>query len=86
MCIFKGKPLTAQNLADDAQRILNGEDHGLDVDLYEHANPKDLRLRDLHIATLHFGLPEEWKKLNEADKSRLRGVIEEMRNLTMNGS
>jgi hypothetical protein len=36
---------------------------------------------DLHIATLHFGLPEEWIRLDDAEKNKLRGVIEEMRQL-----
>ena len=78
---LKAKPITPQDLAQRAQRILDGNDHGLEVDLYEHANPKDSKLKDLHIATLYFGLPEEWRKLDDADKNKLRQIIEEMRRL-----
>jgi hypothetical protein len=74
------KPITPQELADLAQRILDRRDRGLDVDLYEHANPKDPELKDLQIETLQFGLPEEWIRLGDA-KNRLRAIIDEMKQL-----
>jgi hypothetical protein len=79
--IFKHKQTTPQELAGLAQRILDGHDRGLDVDGYENTDPKDPMLKDLHIKTLSFGLPEEWVKLDDAEKNKLRGIIEEMRQL-----
>jgi hypothetical protein len=67
--IFKRKRRAPQEIADLAQRILSGQDRGLDVDSYEHADLEDLRLKDLHITTLHFGLPEEWIRLEDAEKN-----------------
>lgn len=77
--------LEEQELADLAERIVDGHDSGLDVDGYEHANPRDHALQNLHVATLHFGLPEEWIRLDDAEKRRLRGIIEEMRQLQSSG-
>jgi hypothetical protein len=75
--IFK-RP-TPEKLADQAERILSGQSRNWDVDDYEHANPKDLKLKDLHIRTLHFGLPEEWWKLDDVRKNELREIIQQMR-------
>ncbi|MFZ0813985.1 MAG: hypothetical protein WAM78_00630 [Candidatus Sulfotelmatobacter sp.] len=84
--IFKGKPVKPKELADQAQRILSGECRRWDVDSYENRNPKDPKLKELHSATFHFGLPERWAGLDDAQKNRLRGLIEEMRGLASNGS
>jgi len=54
---------------------------GFDVGGYEHASVQDAMLNDLRIETLHFGLPEEWVKLDDAQKEKMRGIIEEMRQL-----
>jgi hypothetical protein len=77
--IFKSKRPTPDELAEQAQRILSGQCRKWDVDGYENANPQDPRLKDLHIRTLKFGLPEEWSKLEGAAQSTLREIIEEMR-------
>jgi len=77
--IFKRKPFTPQDLADLAQRILLGQDRGLDVDGYENYHAKDPKLQYLHAQTLSFGLPEEWIRLDEVQKSRLQAIIEQMR-------
>jgi hypothetical protein len=79
--IFKRKPTTPQELAELAQRILDGRDRGLDVDGYENVDPKDATLKDLHTRTLRFGLPEKWVKLDDASKNKLRAIIEEMKQL-----
>jgi hypothetical protein len=72
---------TPQEIAELGERILDGRNRGLDVDSYENANIRDAILKDLHIRTLHFGLPETWVKLDNAQKGQLRGIIEEMRRL-----
>ena len=77
--IFKKKPFTQQDLADQAQRILSGECRKWDVDCYESYHPKDSRLEDLHAETLGFGLPETWINLDDVQKSRLQSIIEQMR-------
>jgi hypothetical protein len=77
--IFKGKQLTGQELADQAQRILSGQCRNWDVDSYENRNPKDPKLKELHAGTLGFGLPETWHKLDDTEKNKLRVIIEEMR-------
>jgi len=76
--IFKKKPFTPQDLADQARRILSGEYLKWDVDDYEHYRPKGLGLEDLHAETLSFGLPETWIELDDVQKSRLQAIIEQM--------
>jgi hypothetical protein len=77
--LFKKKPFTPQDLADQALRILGGQCHKWDVDDYENCHPKGARLEDLHADTLGFGLPETWIKLDDLQKSRLQAIIEQMR-------
>jgi hypothetical protein len=79
--IFKKNPFTPQDLAHQAQRILSGQCRRWDVDDYENYDPKDPKLKDLHLRTLGFGLPETWFKLDDAQKSRLRAIIEQMENV-----
>jgi len=69
--IFKRQKRTPEDLADQAQRILSGQYPKWDVDDYENASLQDPRLKDLHIKTLKFGLPEEWVKLDEARAGRI---------------
>ena len=77
--IFKKKPFTQQDLADQALRILSGQCGKWDVDDYENYRPKGARLQDLHADTLGFGLPETWIKLDDLQKSRLQAIIEQIR-------
>jgi hypothetical protein len=79
--IFKKRKGRAQELADQAERILSGECRKWDVDAYERASPRDPKLKDVHLETLGFGLPETWVKLEEAQKVKLREIIERMRHL-----
>jgi|HubBroStandDraft_1064217.scaffolds.fasta_scaffold1838699_1 hypothetical protein len=83
--IFKKKPFTAQDLADQAERILSGQSRKWDVDDFEHYHSKDPKLQDLHIEALHFGLPEEWIRLDEEQKSRLKAIIDRMRKVEARG-
>jgi len=77
--VFRKKPFTPQDLADQAQRVLSGQCRKWDVDEYENYNCKDRKLEDLHAETLRFGLPEEWIKLDDAQKAKLQAVIEQIR-------
>ncbi|MFZ0956605.1 MAG: hypothetical protein WAN60_09700 [Candidatus Sulfotelmatobacter sp.] len=79
--IFKRTQTTPQEIADQAERILSGECRKWDVDSYENRHLKDPALNDLHSRTLSFGLPETWVKLDDVEKRKLRGIIEEMRQL-----
>jgi hypothetical protein len=76
--IFKKKPFTPLDLADQAKRILSGQGREWDVDDYEHYHPKDPRLEDLHRETLRFGLPEEWVRLDDVQKGRLQAIIKQI--------
>ncbi len=76
--IFKKKPFTPQDLADQARRILSGQYRKWDVDDYEHYRPKGPELEELHAETMGFGLPETWMKLDDVQKSRLQAIIEQM--------
>jgi len=74
--VMTSKDPLPQEVAEFAERLLNGNSNGWDVDNYEHLNPKDQRLRDLWLSTMSIGgLPEEWVSLNEEKKSELREVI-----------
>ena len=77
--IFKKEPFSSQDLADQAQRILSGQCEKWDVDDYESCDPKNPKLRDLRAQTLSCGLPEEWIELDDAQKTRLQAIIEQMR-------
>ena len=60
-----------QDLAGQAERILNGRDGGWNVDGDENANPKHPKFNDLFLASSLFGLPEAWVKL-DAEKPAVR--------------
>jgi len=77
--VMTSKDPLPQEVAEFAERLLNGNSNGWDVDNYEHLNPKDQRLRDLWLSTMSIGgLPEEWVSLNEEKKSELREVIQKL--------
>ena len=78
--ILTTKPLTPQEGADRAERLLNGDYGSYDVDDYEHLNPKDPQLQDLWQRSLAVGgLPEEWVRLNEAKRNEVREIIRDLR-------
>lgn len=82
--ILTKKPLTPQEVADRAERILNGSYGGYDVDDYEHLNPKNPQVRELWHTTLSVGgLPEEWVRLDEAKKNEVRELIRSLRQLSV---
>jgi hypothetical protein len=73
---------TPFEVAERAERLLNGLSAGWDVDDYEHLNPHEPRLRELWNRTIEIGgLPEEWLRLSEAQKTELRSIITKMRGL-----
>ena len=73
---------TAQEVAERAERLLNGTSAGWDVDDYEHLRPREPQLRELWQKTMSIGgLPEEWVRLDEAKKRELQSVIRAMRQL-----
>jgi hypothetical protein len=73
-------------VADRAERLLDGNCHGWDVDVYEHLNPKNPQLEDLWRQTMGIGgLPEEWGKLDDGKKNALRAVIQEIRRIDRGG-
>jgi hypothetical protein len=74
------KQPTPTEVADRAERLLDGNCHGWDVDDYEYLNPKNPQLEDLWRQTMGIGgLPEEWGKLDDAKKNALRAVIQKIR-------
>lgn len=76
------KDPTPIEVAELAERLLNGDGVGWDVDNYEHWNPHEPELRELWRRTMEIGgLPEEWWRLDEKRKGELRDVISEMRAL-----
>ena len=73
------------DIADHAERLLNGTAQGWDVDHYEHLNPRSSALKELWQRSLDVGgLPEEWLRLDELRKAQLRQVIAELRKLRRN--
>ena len=73
---LKIKDTTPEEMAELAEGILNGASGAWDVDDYEHLNPKDPEVRTLWIRTMTVGgLPEEWVRLDEAQKSEMRSII-----------
>lgn len=81
--ILTAKPPMPREVADRAERLLNGDYGSYDVDDYEHLNPKGLRLRELWQRSMAVGgLPEEWVRLNDAKKDELREVIRYLRQLS----
>lgn len=76
------KERSPQEVGELGERLLNGNASGLDVDDYEHLNPKDPRLRELWQSTMSIGgLPEEWVGLHQEKKSELREIIERIKAL-----
>jgi hypothetical protein len=76
------KDPTPQEIADDAEGLLNGWHHGYDVDDYEHLNPRNPHLRDLWQRTMYVGGgPEAWGNLDEETKTGMRDIISQMRQL-----
>jgi hypothetical protein len=79
---LKSKKATPQEMAELAEGILNGTSGAWDVDDYEHWNPKDPEVRTLWNRTMTVGgLPEEWARLDEAQKNELRSIIRTLRQL-----
>jgi hypothetical protein len=73
---------TPLELADRAERLLDGDAQGWDVDDYEHANPKDPTLKELWRRTMAVGgLPEQWPTLDSENKNAMREVIRQMRQM-----
>src|SRR5271157_298613 len=73
---------TPLEVAERAERLLNGLSAGWDVDDYEHLNLHEPRLRELWNRTIEIGgLPEAWLRLSEAQKNELRSIITKMRGL-----
>jgi hypothetical protein len=76
------KQPTPTEVADRAEHLLDGSYGGWDVDDYEHLHPKGERLRDLWRRTMSIGgLPEEWTRLDNETRSKMREVITEIRRL-----
>jgi hypothetical protein len=79
---LKSKNATPQEMAELAEGIVNGTSGAWDVDDYEHWNPKDAEVRTLWNRTMTLGgLPEEWVRLDEAQKNELRSIISTLRQL-----
>jgi hypothetical protein len=79
---LKRKKTTPQEMAELAEGIVNGTSGAWDVDNYEHWNPKDEQARTLWNRTMTLGgLPEEWVRLDEAQKDELRSIISTLRQL-----
>ena len=69
-------------MAELAEGILNGASAAWDLDDYEHWNPTDPEVRTLWTRTMTVGgLPEEWVRLEEAQKNELRSIICTLRQL-----
>jgi hypothetical protein len=85
--IITRKQPTPAELADLAQRLLDGSYDRWDVDDYEHLNPKSKHLNGLWRMSMDIGgLPEEWIKLDDVKKDKLRLIIRDMRGLGSGGS
>ena len=78
---FRKDP-SPSHIADFAEKLLNGEGYGWDVDDYEHLNPKNRAARDLWAQTMSVGgLPEEWPTRDDLIKDKLRKLISSLREL-----
>ena len=78
--IFTQRGPTPAEIADRAERLLDGNFAGWDVDDYEHAYPKDPRLKELWLKTMEIGgLPETWVNIGHEEKDILRKIIAEIR-------
>jgi hypothetical protein len=80
--ILTHKGPTPLELADQAERILEGSAQGWDVDDYEHMDPKDPKLKDLWLRTMSVGdLPERWPGLDSEKKTTMREIITQIRQM-----
>ena len=80
--IVTTKPPTPWEVADRAERLLNGDYGSYDVDDYEHLNPKGPQLRELWQRSMAVGgLPEGGVRLNEAKRNEVREMIRDSRQL-----
>ncbi len=76
------KDPTADEIGGRAEKILNGEFGGWDVDNYESMNPRDLPVRGFWIETMKVGgVPEKWVQLDEEKKSELRNILKNLREI-----
>jgi hypothetical protein len=76
------KDPTPEEIAERAERLLNGTSAGWDVDDYEHLRPTEPHLRELWQKTIALGgLPEEWVRLDDGRKRELQSVIRAIRQL-----
>ncbi len=74
--VLTAKAPTPQEVAEHAERLLNGTAGEWGVDDYEHLNPKNPNTRELwHRTMVVGGSPEEWVRLDEAKKNELREII-----------
>ena len=81
------KDLAPTEVADWAERLLDGNYHGWDVDDYEHLYPKGQQLKELWRKTMSVGgPPEEWTRLDDETKKKMREVIAEIRRLPTQNS
>jgi hypothetical protein len=77
-----GKDPAPQTVADEIERLLNGDYYGFAVDSFEHWRIRDPKLKELWLKSMRIGgLPEEWVRLEEHKKSQLRKVTQELREL-----
>jgi hypothetical protein len=82
VAVLADKGPTAAEVANRAERLLNGNYWGWDVDDYEHLNPKSEPLKNLWRRTMSIGgLPEKWTSLDDETKRRMLDVIAEIRRL-----
>ena len=74
------KDPTPQALADQIENLLNGDYYGWDVDDFEMQPIRDPKLQDFRRRSMKVGgLPEEWARLSEDRKNRMREIIAELR-------
>jgi hypothetical protein len=71
-----------QALADDIERLLTGNYGRWEVDDFESCPPRNPQLLEFWRRSMEVGgLPEEWLRLNEEKKNRLREIVRELREL-----
>jgi len=79
--VFAEDP-TPQDLADEIERLLNGNYGGWDVDDFEHQRIRNPQLRGLWQKSMEIGgLPEEWVNRDEEVKNHLREIVRRLREL-----
>jgi hypothetical protein len=82
LAVLNQEDPTPPEIANLADSILRGTSAGWDIDNYEHLNPKDHEVRELWAKTMELcGAPEEWPKLDNESKDKLRGLIHSIRKL-----